>query len=155
MRLLATALVLLLFGCEGGSLGRPSVTPAGQPREPGPVPAATNTRTTAADGTVVELRFDESLSFDVLRLRLVELNDSRCPQGVQCVWEGQAVATVEVSGDDLAAQTVELVLRAGVEPRAVAAAGYELRLLRVEPYPRAGVTPERREYVATISIRSS
>jgi hypothetical protein len=110
---------------------------------------------TAGETAVVELRFDEPLSLDTLRLRWLDLNDSRCPQGVQCVWEGQAVVTLEVSRDGLAPQRVELILRSGVEPGAETVAGYELRLLKVEPYPRQGVTPERNDYVATVEIRPS
>ncbi len=102
---------------------------------------------------MVALRFDETVTRGALRLRLVKLNDSRCPQGVQCVWEGQVAATVEVSRDDLAPRAVELTLRAGLDSGAETAAGHDLRLLSVEPYPRDGVTPERSAQVATVEIR--
>ena len=148
VRVLPLVLVLLILGCEGGGLTDPSVPPSGETGSQSSAAPAT-----AGEAAVLELRFDETVSAAALRLRWLELNDSRCPLGVQCVWEGQAVVTVEISGDDLAAERVDLTLRAGVEPAVVVVAAHELQLLDVEPYPREGVTPERGEYVATLEIR--
>lgn len=101
-----------------------------------------------------ELRLDETTTFEHVRLAWVDLNDSRCPRGAQCVWEGQVVATIVVSRDDIEPQTVELTLRPGVVPSPQTAAGYELRLLRVDPYPREGIIPDRSEYIAIVEIRA-
>jgi hypothetical protein len=142
MRTLATLLVFLALGCAGAALSS-----AREPvSEAGAAPATA--------GEVVELRLDEVVSLGTLRLSLLELNDSRCPQGVQCVWEGRALATLEVSRADLTPQRAELILRPDTESAAKTIAGHELRLLNVEPYPREGVSPERSEYVATVEIRA-
>ena len=108
---------------------------------------------TSGQTSIVELRLDQTVSTDALSLRWQELNDSRCPVGVACVWEGQAAVILEVRRGGEAGKTVELVLRAGAEPAARAVAGLELRLLEVEPYPREGVVPERNQYVATLEIK--
>ena len=150
MRLMPTVLATLVLGCQGGAPATPTAVPAREPASENAGPPAA-----AGETAVVELYFDETVSQGELRLRLLELSDSRCPLGVQCVWEGQVAATVEVSRDELAPQVVELVLRSGLDAGAKAVAGHRLRLLNVEPYPREGVTPERREYVATLEIEPS
>src|SRR3989338_987606 len=38
---------------------------------------------------------------DGLNLKLKEVNDSRCPQGVQCFWAGEVTALLEISGGKL------------------------------------------------------
>ena len=100
----------------------------------------------------IELRFDETFEYQNLELRWLELDDSRCPIGVTCVWEGQIVATVEVARGAEASVELELVLRAGIEPETSRAFDHELVLRGVDPHPRDGFTPERSDYVARIEI---
>jgi len=153
MRLIPTVLATLVVACQAGIPVTPTAVPAREPASPTSDNAAPPA--TAGETAAVELRFDETVSQGELLLRLLELNDSRCPLGVQCVWEGQVAATVEVSRDEFAPRVVELVLRSGLDAGAKAVAGHQLRLLNVEPYPREGVTPERREYFATLEIEPS
>jgi hypothetical protein len=118
----------------------------------------------------VILHFDETVEYDGLLLQLLALEDSRCPLGVQCIWEGQVVATLDVARNDptesqnadepeksangaVHSETVELLLRAGRDQRSEAVAGYELLLTSVEPYPKDGVTTERAGHVVTIEIK--
>lgn len=148
------AVVLLVLGCQGGApTAKPAavedVPPARSAAVESPEPPKPSATTTVA------LRFDETAQHGDLRLSLLDLQDSRCPHGVQCFWEGQVTARIEASRSDStseAAEQVELVLRAGVEPEVEAAVGHAFRLLRVAPYPREGVTPERGEHEATLEI---
>ncbi|MEK7257473.1 MAG: hypothetical protein AAB316_22145 [Bacteroidota bacterium] len=79
--------------------------------------------------------------------------DSRCPKGVSCIWEGQAKVKLEVLS---AGQTksVEFVRKAsetgGVSQ---AAFGYQIDLLEVNPYPvqTGKIKPE--DYVVKLSVR--
>ncbi|MGV3685139.1 MAG: hypothetical protein ACO1NS_05895 [Daejeonella sp.] len=52
----------------------------------------------------VELLVDEKVTFSKnskeLTLTLVSLSDSRCAKNVQCIWAGNAVAQVQLSGAD-------------------------------------------------------
>lgn len=52
-----------------------------------------------------------------LNLELMALEDSRCPEGRQCVWEGHAIAMVQVSRDGVppAALVIGTAPSAGVE----------------------------------------
>ena len=146
-RVVLVVLGFVILGCQQ-ALSTPSEVSARELVLP-----AVGAQQPATEAEVLQLHFDERVSVGALHLRWLDLNDSRCPQGVQCVWEGQAVATVEFSRDDLPPDNVELTLHPGVETVASTAAGHELRLLAVEPYPREGVTPERSEHVATLEIR--
>ena len=100
----------------------------------------------------IELRFDETVEYQDLELRWLELDDSRCPIGVTCVWEGQIVATVEVARGAEGSAELELVLRAGTESETSRAFDHELVLRGVDPHPKDGVTPERSDYVVRIEI---
>jgi len=72
-----------------------------------------------------------------LRLKLLEVNDSRCPQNVQCFWAGEVGITLEIAkiGVQYVRQPVYTLLDASArsEPKRVLAEGYELRILEVTP----------------------
>ena len=67
---------------------------------------------------------DFSLTFD----RIGE--DSRCPEGVTCVWAGQVVAQMTSSSGPL------VMTMTGKEPIAQTVNGYRVELLEVNPYPK-------------------
>jgi hypothetical protein len=141
---LIAVLVLVVAGCSGA-------TPVSL--EPAPQPA--NSSPTTSDegaGTELELRFDETVEFEDLELTWLELDDSRCPTGVTCIWEGQIVASFEVGQGQAEPVKVELLLRAGHETEPGRAFGRDLRLLGVDPHPKEGQTPERDQYVARLEI---
>ncbi len=67
-----------------------------------------------------------TITFD----KLVE--DSRCPNGVECFWEGQATVQLLVNEST----TVDLIMRAGMEDLAKDTLdNYIYTLLDVSPYP--------------------
>lgn len=77
------------FGC--------APTPTPKPNEPVTPPVA-------AFGSAVTLAVGDSATYDDgLVVRLTEINDSRCPQGVQCVWQGELAPALRLSGGGLAA----------------------------------------------------
>jgi|GEM_PF-848969 len=86
--------------------------------------------------------------------------DSRCPTGVECAWEGEAVVQVTVFYGDGTVHEAELRLPGG-EPGRVAderagramAAGYVIHLLEVSPYPDARTTPDRGGATPTATLR--
>jgi hypothetical protein len=75
--------------------------------------------------------------------------DSRCPQGVNCVWEGEAVVLVSLRVDDQPAARRELRTPADSEAEAGA---YRVRLVGLAPLPRAGASPAPGEYRATFLV---
>ena len=78
--------------------------------------------------------------------------DSRCPKGVNCVWEGEAVAELVIgkTGSD----TLALTYRPGREKAAVGrASGYNFKLLEVDPYPEKGTAIAKEDYRIMLEIK--
>lgn len=146
MRVLTGVLWLVVGGCGGGS----SVAPDGVP----PPAAGAADASPATETAVVELRLDQAETVGGLRLLWVGLADSRCPRGVECVWEGEVKTTLEIVLADGAAATVGLSLRPGADQDPTAVPGHELRLLEVRPHPIEGVSPARSDYRAKVDVRA-
>ena len=108
-----------------------------------------------ATNGVVTIRFDEIATYPDLELRWLEIMDSRCPTGVNCVRAGDVKMILEATNvKDKGSKPVEFELTLYVRGKPVTASvfGYELELLSVHPYPKNNVTPERNNYVAEIKI---
>lgn len=80
---------------------------------------------------------------------LNDVSDSRCPQGVDCVWAGQATAfaTLGLNGETAA---VELLL--GADP--VEFAGYLVSVTSILPYPKYDVVTKKTDYRVTFHVAS-
>jgi len=77
-----------------------------------------------------------------LTLKLLEVNDSRCPQGVECFWAGEVGITLEIAqiGVQYVRQPLYTLFDANArsEPKRVLAEGYEFKILEVTPAPVQG-----------------
>lgn len=107
----------------------------------------------------VELRFDhlarvEWVTGDAVEVEWLSLEDSRCAEGVVCVWEGQVSVSLAVTVNEAPPDTVAITLHAGDEAEATALVQglYDVQLVGVEPYPAAAVAPERAAYRARITL---
>ena len=80
--------------------------------------------------------------------RIVE--DSRCPTGVTCIWAGNGKVGLRLSKAKSDAVSVELNTYAG--PKSSTYQGYEVRLVRLDPYPKKDVTTSKDAYVATLMV---
>lgn len=81
---------------------------------------------------------DEAVSADhSMSIRLISVEDSRCPKDVTCVWAGIARVTLETSEPGKTPLTFELILGAGSGVETTYATWHEnyLVLQNVEPYP--------------------
>jgi hypothetical protein len=132
---LALALPLAAAGCtasrppDGGGPVAPPVDAAPEP------PPAIGTPFTLARG--------ETTTLDGIEIGFAAvLEDSRCPTGVTCVWEGRASINLSLTR---AGQTggVNLEIPGGTgrddteRHRPVEALGYRFTLLALDPYPTA------------------
>jgi hypothetical protein len=72
--------------------------------------------------------------------------DSRCPEGVNCVWAGRATVQIEVGDGE--APTV--ALEVGGEPRVVR--GLALAAEALDPYPRAEAATRSEDYRLRLRI---
>jgi hypothetical protein len=67
---------------------------------------------------------------DNMIIRVINIFDSRCPIGVVCFWQGEAVVGLEIQTDT----AFNLTLRSVFQP-ADTLYGYVFRLVDVQPYP--------------------
>ena len=95
-----------------------------------------------------------------VKLEFSELADSRCPEGGQCFWAGEARVTLTLTETAAAPQQVRLGLNAG--PRLASSLPdslsivlhqqpYWVRLLAVTPYP--SLNGPKGPQVATVRLR--
>lgn len=104
-------------------------------------------------GTVV-LQVLESARIEpdgiVLQFAAVD-SESRCPSGVQCVWEGDAEIILRVTAED--GESAELRLHtSGSRERSAGFAGRTIELIQLDPYPVQAGIPRQSEYQATLAI---
>lgn len=111
-------------------------------------------------GEPFELAFDNTAyieSADLL-VRFVDVTeDSRCPSDVQCIWAGQVTVVIEVKQNSTNAPlgNFSLTMTGGSTLQTPAVGGYDLRLVRVDPYPISTRTLQLSDYVVTLIVDSS
>ena len=80
------------------------------------------------------------------------IGDSRCPQGVQCIWEGQASVVLQAVLSD---NEYNIIL---VEPGLTNSANYTLFqyniVFNLEPYPQPNQTIEKGDYQLRMTVDS-
>lgn len=75
--------------------------------------------------------YEEYQSIDgVVKLTIDSLSDSRCPQGVECIWEGEISVYMSVNIDQL----YQLELHSVLHPKDTLN-NYVFELLGADPYP--------------------
>jgi hypothetical protein len=79
--------------------------------------------------------------------------DSRCPTNTNCIWEGDAVVVLRVTGEGSGAETLELHANARFAQQGEAH-GVKVTLERLEPYPTADRPVSADMYVAHLRIAS-
>ena len=76
--------------------------------------------------------------------------DSRCPTGVTCVWEGNAAA--ELGATAGSGPTQQLVLNTTLDPRSTLWNGLRITLLDVSPHPVEGQAIAPEDYVVRVRV---
>ena len=151
-----TALLIAPLAQACGAGPAPAAPPASAPSssiEKGATEGAPGDRESDSDATVA-LRLDEPHTAGRLTLTWRTLEDSRCPEGVTCVWAGQATVGIDVAEDGGEPQRVQLTLGGRGSDQATVGE-HRLRLLAVEPYPRDGVRTPRDEQRARLAVAAA
>jgi hypothetical protein len=104
-----------------------------------------------------QLTINQTISFESDNLRLTVVNvteDSRCPLGVRCKWEGQVTVLINVTKQDQHIGDISLTRRAGNHEDLATKIfdGYMLRLIKVDPYPKHGNPIKSADYRVTLVI---
>lgn len=107
----------------------------------------------------MDLKLEQPSVYGDFEIIWIDCQDSRCPEDVDCVWEGEVVASLTIAkrtreSAPTGPAEVELRLRAGTPTQTAEAYGYVFELENVSPYPRAGVQVERSDLVARVRAKS-
>ncbi|HTH50959.1 MAG TPA: hypothetical protein VL501_03440, partial [Pyrinomonadaceae bacterium] len=88
---------------------------------------------TAKGSQTVSLRLgQQKVLTGRVTVNFVEIvEDSRCPEGTECIWAGNAKVKIAVSHGKAKAQ--ELELNSGMEPQTLEAAGYRFKFVSLTP----------------------
>jgi hypothetical protein len=105
----------------------------------------------------IKLGKGDSVTIDDVMFGFDEVTeDSRCPSGAVCLWEGQATVVLWVHralGHATEAERFSLTLRDGhPDPASRTLLDKQFTLLAVEPYPAAGIRIDPEHYVITLSL---
>jgi hypothetical protein len=122
--------------------------------EPPPASSGT-TPPPSGDGVELRLRVGQSqpVGASGLVITLVGVpEDSRCPQSVVCVWAGQAAVIIGATLAGVDQGSFRLVLGPGAASPAVAVAGYQARLVNLEPYPASPGAIPLGDYLAVLAV---
>jgi len=78
------------------------------------------------------------------------VEDSRCAEGTNCVWAGNATIKVSIRRGSDPAETFEMNTNEGA--KGAAYGPYAINLISLTPVPKANVRINRNAYTATFSI---
>lgn len=114
-------------------------------------------------GDVLKMTYGASreIPSEGLEIIFLDVMDSRCPTGVQCIAPGEARVTLDVQKDSGARQVVELTAQGLCEDATgpcgseADAMGYRFKLLFVAPYPAKDAIPAKENYVLTLVVDKS
>jgi len=132
--------IVIVSGCATGRTGNPG----------------SGAETSSAAHTLVLARGQKTVIGDEsLTVELTEINDSRCPAKVTCIWAGHAAVTLQVSKPGLVAGRVVIGSEAPSSmnlPSDANYGGYLFRLVELERGNADGSTQPSPSQRATISV---
>jgi hypothetical protein len=153
--LLASVLTLVLAGFAASGCGAP------RPVTADPHPSGTAPMTDVPLGEPFEIARGAAVTVEGHRLRFEAVReDSRCPAGTTCVWEGKAVAAFSFVGTrSIGEMVIEIPGFATVEtePRdvqTVTRGAYRFTLLALDPYPGTEEAGPDARPVATLRVEA-
>lgn len=86
-----------------------------------------------------------------LKVTFVEMvEDSRCPEGVNCIWAGNG--KIKITLKKGSHKSVSFELNTMSEPKSYSCQGYEITLVKLDPYPKHDVPTRKRDYIATLKV---
>ena len=92
----------------------------------------------------VEVKLGETISYDELELSFYDIEDSRCPLDVTCIWEGEVIAKTTIQN-----QTHDYYEDFRIGTTISTIFPYDVTLIDVIPHPTTAQTPN---YVAIFDI---
>jgi len=83
-------------------------------------------------------------------LKITEVSDSRCPEGVQCIWQGEVTLKGEwtENGSKSSFEIHSVMSSMTQQP-----AGYTIEIVDAKPYPKYGTESKPENLVVTLLIQ--
>ena len=95
---------------------------------------------------------EATISSQQLLLKFLSVSeDSRCPIGTNCVWEGNGKVNIKLTAQGHTSVAIELNTAKSL-PSEATYLSYKISLLDLQPYPSAGRTIQQSEYIATVTV---
>ena len=93
----------------------------------------------------------KTVTADKLKIKFVSLvEDSRCPEDVDCVWAGNARIKIKVTDQRGRTETFEINTNMGA--KGASFGGYAINLETLTPTPKADAKLNQNAYTATFNI---
>ena len=83
-------------------------------------------------------------------LKINEVNDSRCPEGGQCVWQGEVTVIGELTENN---KKLTFEIHSVVSTQTKQPDGYTIKIVDAKPYPKVGTEPKPEDLVFTLLIQ--
>ncbi len=92
----------------------------------------------------ITVPFGQTIVYEELKFYFYDIEDSRCPSDVTCIWEGQVLAMIRISN-----ATIDIGGPKNIGFVSNAFPPYSITLKDIQPYP---VSTEKSNYIATLEI---
>jgi len=111
-------------------------------------------------GETFWLKFDATalISGDSLRLSFIDVEDSRCPVDVVCIWEGEARVTLLARygpSDNPVEEELQLTVNAYDKYPTASFGSYQLRLSKILPYPDSKISTDKKDYKIELAVNKT
>ncbi|BDZ68931.1 hypothetical protein [Methanobacterium ferruginis] len=109
----------------------------------------------ASLSTPFQLKINQTAVLESGNIRITLLNiteDSRCPEGAVCVWAGQVKALFLLEVNQSNQEIFNLTLNFNETQSQKTSLGYMIKILKVEPYPKANRNKNLNNYEVTLVI---
>jgi hypothetical protein len=96
----------------------------------------------------------QAVTISSIRIRLDSVQDSRCAEGVECVWAGEAVAKMTFTrGGEKVSKSLKITgLSRNPKPDTVVVFDTKVILLNVLPYPIASMPISQKDYIVFMKL---
>lgn len=140
----ATLIILLTIGCN-----QPTAIPIPQ------IPNQWRNQITVSLGSQFQLKVEQIAFIEAenLKIKFLNVDDSRCPTDIQCFWSGQVAIVVNVVKNERDLGNFKLISKVGNEKlSAKVFDGHSIRLIEVTPYPKTTQKIEVSDYIITLVV---
>ena len=96
---------------------------------------------------------DDAMIENGPQIIILDIEDSRCPSDVTCVWAGEAKVSVDIIKDNQDLGKFTLTSRAGAKDLSTQTiGGYSIQIVGVDPYPVSTKEISPSDYVVTLIV---